>query len=280
MTRVPVNEIIASSVVDGPGNRTAVFLQGCNLRCSYCHNPETQALCNHCGSCLPVCPVGALSRDAEGKVAWDEEKCEGCDACLAACPHRASPKVKLRSAEEVFAQVKKNIPFIRGITVSGGECSLYPDFLTELFRLSAAAGLTCLMDTNGMIDLSAFPELIAVCDGFMLDVKAWDNGVHRRLTGAENTPVKRNLAFLGGLGKLTEVRHVCVPGRTDAKEVLGGIAQTLGAEAAAETPLKLISFRPFGVRGELSSVPQPSRAWMETLLEEALDLGFQKAVII
>ena len=50
--KAPVNKIIPVSVVDGPGNRTAVFLQGCNISCAYCHNPETQNLCTGCGVCV------------------------------------------------------------------------------------------------------------------------------------------------------------------------------------------------------------------------------------
>ena len=57
--RVPVNKIIPFSAVDGPGNRTAVFLQGCNFDCRYCHNPETRNLCRNCGSCVEKCPKGA-----------------------------------------------------------------------------------------------------------------------------------------------------------------------------------------------------------------------------
>ena len=56
-----VNRIIHTSVVDGPGNRAAIFLQGCNYTCSYCHNPETIHRCVHCGVCVPVCPTGALT---------------------------------------------------------------------------------------------------------------------------------------------------------------------------------------------------------------------------
>ena len=63
----PVNRIIPFSAVDGPGNRTAVFLQGCNIDCKYCHNPETRALCIHCGMCVQKCPTGALQL-VEGKV--------------------------------------------------------------------------------------------------------------------------------------------------------------------------------------------------------------------
>jgi pyruvate-formate lyase-activating enzyme len=63
----PVNKIIPFSSVDGPGNRTAVFLQGCNFDCKYCHNPETRNLCVNCMACVSKCPTGALSEKA-GKV--------------------------------------------------------------------------------------------------------------------------------------------------------------------------------------------------------------------
>ena len=72
--RVPVNKIIPFSSVDGPGNRTAVFVQGCNFNCHYCHNPETRAVCISCGDCVATCPAGALTRSAEGLVLFDPTK--------------------------------------------------------------------------------------------------------------------------------------------------------------------------------------------------------------
>ena len=65
--RVPVNKIIPFSAVDGPGNRTAVFVQGCNFNCRYCHNPETRSLCRSCGECVEKCPKQALYIE-NGKV--------------------------------------------------------------------------------------------------------------------------------------------------------------------------------------------------------------------
>lgn len=81
-----VNKIIHSSVVDGPGNRAAVFLQKCNFKCSYCHNPETIGQCVQCGACVEKCPAKALSLK-DGKIVWDEDKCCECDTCIHVCPH-------------------------------------------------------------------------------------------------------------------------------------------------------------------------------------------------
>ena len=64
--KAPVNKIIPFSSVDGFGNRTAVFLQGCNQNCLYCHNPETIHMCKNCGACVNTCPAGALMMETEG----------------------------------------------------------------------------------------------------------------------------------------------------------------------------------------------------------------------
>ena len=190
--RVPVNKIIPFSAVDGPGNRTAVFLQGCNFDCRYCHNPETRNLCRNCGSCVGKCPKGALFTDEDGKVRFCPEKCCGCDTCIHVCPFGCSPRIRMMCAEEVFAEVKKQQPYIRGITVSGGECTLYPDFLEKLFVLARGAGLGTLIDSNGTLDFEKYPQLLAVTDGVMLDIKSWDLEDHLRVTGAATERVLQN----------------------------------------------------------------------------------------
>ena len=80
MVRATVNKIIPFISVDGPGNRTAVFLQGCNFNCKYCHNPETINDCIHCGACLPHCGPGAIAM-VDGRVQYDIAKCVLCDEC-------------------------------------------------------------------------------------------------------------------------------------------------------------------------------------------------------
>lgn len=274
MSSAPVNKIIPLSVVDGPGNRTSVFLQGCNIACAYCHNPETQNLCVGCGRCVAACPAGALAL-AGGCAVWDAAKCCGCDTCIKVCEHRASPKVRRMTAQQVADEVLKNVPFIRGITVSGGECMLHPEFLTELFALVKKERLTCLIDSNGTVDFADYPELTALCDGVMLDVKSWDEAVFHALTGSGNSVVKRNLAFLAEAGKLEEVRIVCLPGEVDADRVLEGIAAAVGRHKS-EFLLKLIRFRKFGVRGRLAEAAGPTDAQMEAYKAHAETLGFAR----
>ena len=279
MTRAPINKIIPLSLVDGPGNRTSIFLQGCNLACAYCHNPETQRLCNHCGICVSGCPSGALTI-AGGRVNWDPEVCISCDQCITVCPSFASPRVRNMTPDEVFQEVQKNIPFIRGITVSGGECTLYPNFIKELFAKAREHGLTCLIDSNGTTDFSRFPELMELCQGVMLDVKAWDEQTYRKLTGGPtNSVVKKNLHYLAECNKLEELRIVCLQEEVDAEAVISGIAETIG-EKVSSVKLKLIKFRPYGVKGRLQNTPSPDDVYIQKLLQLASGFGFKKAVIV
>ncbi len=278
MLKAPVNKIIDHTTVDGPGNRTAIFLQGCNIKCKYCHNPETQNLCNHCQACVKTCPAGALTV-AEGKVIWNIKKCAGCDTCIKTCPHYSSPKIAEMTVDEVFERIKVNMPFIRGITVSGGECSLYLPFLRELFTKCKSIGLTCLMDCNGTIPIWNDPVL-KVCDGVMLDVKAWSSEKFQKLTGADNTVVKENLLRLSDMNKLEEIRIVCLDNYVDAEDTIEGIAASVSQQTRENVLLKLIRFRNFGVKGELKTTEAPSAEYMERLKQIAAEHGFGKIRIV
>lgn len=277
MALAPVNKIIPFSLVDGPGSRTSVFLQGCNIHCAYCHNPETQQLCCNCGFCVAGCPAKALAIQSN-RVIWDDQKCILCDRCIKVCPNYASPRVRMLNAQEVFQRIQKNIPFIRGITVSGGECMLYPDFLLELFAQVKKAGLTALIDSNGTVDVHIYPELTSLCDGVMLDVKSWNPQVFNTLTGGSNEIVKKNLCYLADENRLEEIRIVCLDGWVDAEAVIRGAAEIL-AEKTALQKLKLIRFRPFGVRGHLENVLSPTERTMQDLYELAQKCGFRRIQI-
>ena len=279
MAAATVNRIIPFSCVDGPGNRTAVFLQGCNFDCKYCHNPETIASCVHCGACVPYCKPQAL-RMENGRVQYDMEKCVLCDECFHHCPHGSSPRTRELTAQQVMDQVRKNMPFIRGITVSGGECTRWRDFLLELLTLARAEGLTTLLDSNGSFDFSADPELMAVTDGVMLDIKAWSKEDHLAVTGRDNALVLKNLRWLAENGKLTEVRTVIVPGLFDCEQTVENVSRLLAQTHSTATRYKIIRFRPMGVREAYKSLTAPTGEQLSRLRDIAESYGLTDVVTV
>ena len=244
MKKAPVNKIIWFSNVDGPGNRTAVFFQGCSFDCLFCHNPETIHLCSSCGLCVSGCPVHALSLEDSG-VIWNSSLCVQCDTCLRTCPHDASPRVRRMTVEEVFAEISRALPYIDGVTVSGGECTLYSDFLLDLFPLIRARGKTCLLDSNGSFDFALHPEILSCSDGVMLDVKAVSPDWSRHLISSPPDLVLKNLDYLLSAGKLQEVRTVVFPSLPEKnEETVRYVASRIGSAC----DYKIIRYRPFGVR--------------------------------
>lgn len=252
----------------------AIFFQSCPFQCMYCHNPETIQMCIGCGHCVLKCPVGALTLQ-DGTVVWDEAKCVQCDTCIKECPNLSSPKIKWMSSDDLLEEIKKVQLFIRGITVSGGECTQHRDFLVELFTKVKQIGLTCLIDSNGSYDFSKDDELMAVCDGVMLDVKATNPVFHQKLTAAENDLVLKNLKYLLEAGKLEEVRTVILPTFPDENEET---VRTVSRMIQGKCRYKLLRYRPFGVRkagldfcGQVIASEQEAERLKEAALSEGTD---------
>ncbi|CEI73067.1 YjjW family glycine radical enzyme activase [Romboutsia hominis] len=240
-----VNKIIPFSCIDGPGNRTAIFFQGCNFKCTYCHNPETINKCINCGKCISTCKVDALFK-IDNKVIWDDKKCIGCDDCIKACDNLSSPKTKDYSVDKLFEEIKEISPFIQGITVSGGECTLNSDFLVKLFKkVKYELNLTCFIDTNGSIDLTEHKELVDLTDKFMLDVKSIDEYEHIKLTGVSNDIVLKNLKYLLSIEKLYEVRTVIAPNLNNEETVI-----EVSKIIKDKCKYKFNAYRKYGVRKE------------------------------
>ncbi|WP_436859229.1 YjjW family glycine radical enzyme activase [Citrobacter tructae] len=246
-----VSKIIPFSCVDGPGSRLALFLQGCNLRCKNCHNPWTMGQCNHCAECVSQCPHQALTLNAD-KVVWQADVCQQCDTCLQMCPQQATPMAQTMSVEDVLRQIRKVVPFIEGITVSGGEATTQLPFVIALFSAIKAdpqlQSLSCLVDSNGLLSETGWEKLLPVCDGVMLDLKAWDSTCHRRLTGRDNVQIKRSITLLAERGKLAELRLLVIPGQADYLQHIDSLAAFI--RELGEVPVRLNAFHAHGVYGE------------------------------
>ncbi len=244
MNKGIINNIIKNSSVDGPGNRLVVFFQGCNLDCVYCHNPETINKCIHCGSCVEKCQSKALEI-IEGKVVWTEELCTHCDKCIKTCAHNSSPKTKEYSSADLLKIIKRLKLFIRGVTFSGGECTLHKDFLLEIIPLIKNLGLDVYLDTNGYWDFDYMKDLVEVTDKFMLDIKSVDEKKHFEIMKNDNKKILRNLEILSKMDKLYEVRSVIIPKVLYNEDT---VKKTLEIIKGKNIRYKLIKYRKYGVR--------------------------------
>ena len=258
-TRGLVASSLRTSLVDGPGNRHVLFLQGCNFDCTACHNPSTIAVCDDCGLCVGECPLDALSM-SEGRVVFHLDRCDGCDICIKVCPSNSSPMAQETSVEQVIDRLRADAAFLSGITITGGEPTLQLDFLIALFTAikedPALAGLTTLVDTNGTLSPDGWERLSPVLDGAMVDLKAGTPDLHRTLTGHDVTPVYESIRWLHDHGKLAEVRLLVVEGVTDTDEELTAWAAFV-ASVSPSIPVRLMAFRHDGTR-------EAARAWPET----------------
>jgi len=279
MILAPVNKIIPFSNVDGPSNRMAIFFQGCQFNCRFCHNPETINMCIHCTDCVKTCPVNALSV-VDKKVVWNKDICVNCDTCIKTCTHNSSPKITYMSTDQVLEEIKKVRPYIEGITLSGGECTIQKDFIIELFPKVKALGLTTLLDSNGSLDFEQNKEILEYCDGVMLDVKAVNKEFSDWLIRYPNEVILKNLEYLLSINKLYEVRTIIFPDKDDNnKETVSYVSNIIKDKCF----YKIIRYRQFGVREDERQVLGDYTTDEEYALryvELAHSLGASKAYII
>jgi pyruvate formate lyase activating enzyme len=278
--RATVSKILTYSIVDGPGNRLVIFLQGCNFNCAVCHNPHTIGECNHCGECIPACHVDALSL-VDGRIAYDPTACDQCDACLDACPISANPMVREYGVEEILELAREHRPFLSGITVSGGEPTVQLDFVIDLFQAIRAdeelAGLTCFIDSNGHVGASGWESVLPVTDGVMLDIKGFADPAHRALTGQQNAMSLESARILNAAGKLYELRFLLIPGKTDNDAELDSLAGFV-KELGSDTRVRLNAFQHHGVKGKALGWEKMSEAGVDRAAERLRAAGIDNVI--
>lgn len=171
------------ALVDGPGVRSVLFLAGCPFRCLFCHNPDSWAFSKK----NPITPEEAYKKLIRYKPYWRDNG---------------------------------------GVTISGGEPLAQLDFIIELSRLFHNEGISVAIDTSGatfnMSDayLKKFDELLQVSDLFLLDIKAVDSSLHKKITGKDNKNVLELFSYLDKKNYPIWVRHVLVPTLSDNDERL------------------------------------------------------------
>lgn len=225
------------AVHDGPGIRMAVYFKGCPLNCGWCHSPESRRStpdvifvhdrCSFCGSCAAVCEHDVHNvSDASHELARD--RCTLCGKCVQHCPTWAL-QVKGQSvpADEIVEKARHLKPFFDhshgGVTLTGGEVTLQPDFAEAVLAGCKAAGIHTAIETCGACDWERLERLLRHSDLVLYDLKLMDDPSHRTWTGSSNRQILKNARRLASCGVQVQVRVPLIPAVTDTVENLGAI---------------------------------------------------------
>ncbi len=244
-----VFDIQRFSIDDGPGIRTTVFLKGCGLRCLWCHNPEGLQECPEimffpqkcigCGKCFQVC-LQKCHKTENGTREFLREYCLRCGKCAEVCYSGAlSVSGKSMSAAEVVAEIEKDGMFYEnsggGVTFSGGEPLLQADFMREMMIMCKKLGYSCAVETAGNTAWSEFEKILPYTDLFLYDIKAIDEKLHKKVTGAGNKRIIGNLRKLAGEKPEIWIRTPEIPGINDTPEEKQKLSELLLELKAVKT---------------------------------------------
>jgi pyruvate formate lyase activating enzyme len=233
-----VFDIQRFAVHDGDGIRTLVFLKGCPLSCTWCQNPESMSRqpelwtlshrCIDCNICIETCPTGALSRSDNG-IQIDRDACTLCGDCVGTCYAGAMNMVgRYLTVDELFAEIERDRPFYEtsggGITFSGGEPTLQPDFLKAMLVKCKENGLSTAIETCGAASWETLSGLLEHLDLVLTDIKHMDPAAHKQLTGSSNERILENIRNLDDAGMRLRLRMPLVPSLNDSDENLHATA--------------------------------------------------------
>ncbi len=287
------------SVHDGPGIRTTVFMKGCPLSCSWCHNPESQSSrfekifrssrCIRCGACVAVCPLEAITRADEG-VVTDLTRCTACGACARVCVAEASQLVgESISAGDLLAVLQRDRIFYEesggGVTFSGGEPIFQVEFLEAVMTAAHTSGLHTALDTSGYAHWESFLKVLPFTDLFLYDIKLLDDQKHFRYTGVSNQVILENLRKIDRQGKKIWLRFPVIPGLNDDETHLKAVVKLMKSLQHGER-LSLLPYHPAAVQKyeglsldyPLKDIQTPSATRMDELADWFRQFGLPVVV--
>ncbi len=263
--RAPIFNIQTYSIHDGPGIRVTVFIKGCPLRCLWCANPESNLAtpqlmcyankCTGCGACLKACPMNAISiGEKNGKVValTDRTLCVNCGKCVDACPAGAREIAgEEKTVSEVLKKVLRDRLFMEasggGMTVSGGEPLMHPDFTEALLRAAKEEGLHTAVESCSFASRETVDRVFKYVDLGLLDIKHMDSETHRKLTGVPNEPILENIKHIHNeLGVPIMISLPTIPGYNDSPENIAATARFVAEELGNDVKIRLLPYHRLG----------------------------------
>ncbi|WP_319268685.1 glycyl-radical enzyme activating protein [uncultured Draconibacterium sp.] len=238
-----ITTIQRMSIHDGPGIRSTIFLKGCNLRCKWCHNPETFSFkpelewiadkCINCGECVLVCQTGAVNGNA-GIIQFNKKKCIACFDCIDVCFPQALIKVGREiTPEALLREIEQDFPYFSesrgGITISGGEPMMQLEFVLDTLKLFKKANIHTAIETNLTASWDRYETILPFTDLVIADLKHIDSNLHKEWTGHENSRILKNIKKLDESQKPFWLRTPVVPGANHSEEQIEAILSFVSA---------------------------------------------------
>ncbi|MBN1270690.1 MAG: glycyl-radical enzyme activating protein [Candidatus Aminicenantes bacterium] len=255
MTEGIIFDIKRYAIHDGPGIRTTVFMKGCPLNCLWCHNPEGKSpepeliyfpkKCREtCRLCIEACPENALSKN--GTVKFDQSRCRRCGTCADACVYEALELAgNTKTAEEVVGEVRKDKIFFDesggGVTFSGGEPLMQPEFLEDMLDRFKQLGIHTAVDSCGYAPSDVIERIARKADLFLFDIKIIDEKKHKKYTGVSNELIIENLNKLLNMKCAVWIRIPLIAGINDGPDDIKAIAAYL----SSLKPIERVSLLPY-----------------------------------